>query len=54
MFVKPVVSIKFFVTIAIKSFQPIQPVIEPVQIENPQFLEFQSIPIFGHSTKTLR
>jgi hypothetical protein len=34
-FVEPIVSIIEFATIAIKSFQPIQLVVEPMQIENP-------------------
>jgi endo-1,4-beta-mannosidase len=38
------------IVVAIKSFQPIQ----PLQMENPQFSRFQPILIFSHSTETLR
>jgi hypothetical protein len=42
------------VAIATKSFKPIQHVVKSIQIENPLFLIFQLVPVFGHSTKTLR
>ncbi len=53
-FAEPIVSITKVVVITTKSFQPIQQVIEPIQIENLQFSRFQLVLIFGHSTKTLR
>jgi len=53
-FAEPIVSITKVVVITTKSFQPIQQVVEPIQIENLQFSRFQLVLIFGHSTKTLR
>jgi hypothetical protein len=32
---KPIVSIIEPIVVAIKSFQPVQPIVEPVQMENP-------------------
>jgi len=42
------------VVIATKSFQPIQHVVEYIQIKNPLFFIFQLVPIFGHSIETLK
>ncbi len=50
--VSSVMSIEFvifiteLVAIATKSFQPVQ--VEHVQMENPQFLRFQPIPVSNH------
>jgi hypothetical protein len=47
---EPVVFIIKLATIAIGSSQLVQRVIEPIQMENPQFSKFQPVPIFGYST----
>ncbi len=55
-----VVSIEFVVfipkpvTIATKSFQHVQLVVEHLQMENPQFLSFQPILIYSYSIETLK
>jgi hypothetical protein len=41
-----VIFITELVAIATKSFQPVQ--VEHVQMENPQFLRFQPIPVSNH------
>ncbi len=51
---KPIVSIIEPVVVATKSFQLVQLEVEPIQIENPPFLKFQLVLIFGHSPETLR
>ncbi len=38
--------------VATKSSQHVQPIVDYVQMENPQLFKFQPILIFGHSTKT--
>jgi hypothetical protein len=53
-FVEPIVSIMEPIAIAIESLQFVQPIVEPIQMENPQFFRSQPIPISNHSTKTLR
>ncbi len=52
--IEPVVSIIDSTAVVIESFQLVQPIVEPIQIENLKFSKFQPIPIFGHSTKTLQ
>jgi hypothetical protein len=52
--IEPIVFIIELTTIATKSSQPIQTIVEPVQMENPQFSKFQLVLVFGHSIKTLR
>jgi hypothetical protein len=54
MFVKLVVFITKPISVAIESSQLIQPVVELVQMENPQFSRFQHVQVPGHSTETLR
>jgi hypothetical protein len=40
--------------VTIKSSQPIQLVVEPIQMENPQFYKFQLVLISSHSIEMLR
>ncbi len=54
MFAEPIVSITKPVVINKKSIQYVQPMFEPMQMENPQFFRFQVFPVFSHSIKTLR
>ncbi len=54
MYVELVVSIIEPVIVDIESFQPIQPIVEPIQIKNPQIFRFQPFPLFGHTIETLR
>jgi hypothetical protein len=50
MFIEFVILIMEPITIAKKSFQLVQLVVEPIQMENPQFFRFQHVPVPGHST----
>jgi hypothetical protein len=51
---EPVISTTEPSAVATLLFQPIRPIVEPVQMENPQFFGFQPTPISSHSTKTLK
>jgi hypothetical protein len=46
--IEPVVSTTESVAITIKSFQLVQPVVKPIQIENPQFSRFQLVLVSNH------
>ncbi len=45
---------KQLVVITTKSSQPIQLVVEPVHVENPQFFITQLVLVSGHSTHNMR
>jgi hypothetical protein len=53
-FVEPIVSITKLVVATTKSIQYVQPILELIQMENPQFFRFQLFPVSSHSIKILK